>query len=108
MAGQLRVPRGAMSVAAARQRREGLLNCAMFFRPAYEAHRAFNIPRVRAMLEVWDMLGGRAVPDRVLSRIAYAAGAPHALAWAAWRKLRSRSDAAVQWRMRALFECAAC
>ena len=105
--GSLRVARGALSVAAARQLRDGLLNCAMHFRPAYETHPAFDSPRVQAMLQAWDMLKGRAVPDRMVSKIAYATGAPGALVSAVWSKLRSEPNASAQWRMRALFECAA-
>ncbi len=104
--GTSRVARGALAVAAAQKRQEGLLNCAIYFRPAYESHYAFESPRVQALLQVWDMLKGRAVPHRMLSRIAYGAGAPRALAAAMFSKLRAQFGAPAQWRLRALFECA--
>jgi len=104
--GAIRTARAAMSVAARRQLGDSLLNCAMFFRPAYEAHPAFDNPRVQALLQVWDMWNGRAVPDKILSRVAFAAGAPYAVACAAWSKFRRATDTAAQWRMRTLFECA--
>lgn len=65
--GAPRVARAALAVAAARQREEGLLNCAIYFRPAYESHSAFANPHVQALLQVWDMLKGRAVPHRMLA-----------------------------------------
>jgi choline dehydrogenase-like flavoprotein len=105
--GAIRTARAALSVAARRQLRDSLLNCAMFFRPAYESHPAYEDPHVRALLQVWDMWQGRAVPDKMLSRIALATGAPYSVACAAWSRLRSAADTAAQWRMRTLFECAA-
>ncbi len=105
--GRIRVARGVLAVPGSRQLRDGLLNCAMYFRPAYETHPAFDNPRVQALLQVWDMLKGRAVPDRIWTRLSYAARSPYALARAAWSKLRDGPDGAPQWRMRALFECAA-
>jgi choline dehydrogenase-like flavoprotein len=104
--GAPRVARAALAVAAARQRKEGLLNCAIYFRPAYESHSAFDSPRVQALLQAWDMLKGRAVPYRMLSRLAYAAGAPHALACAMFSKRRAELHVPAHWRLRALFECA--
>jgi len=104
--GAARVARAALAVAAARQREEELLNCAIYFRPAYESHSAFENPRVQALLQVWDMLKGRAVPYRMLSRLAYGTGAPHALAAAMFSKLRAERRAPAHWRLRALFECA--
>jgi choline dehydrogenase-like flavoprotein len=98
--------RGAFAPSAARMRRDGLLNCAMYFQPAYEAHEVFDNPRVQAALELWDMLRARAVPDGQLAKALYAAGAPHALLLALWRRLRARGERAAKLRLRSLFECA--
>jgi len=104
--GTRRVVRAAFAPAASAMRREGLLNCAMFFRPGYEADPVFEDPRVQAALELWDMLRSRAVPDRRLAKAFYAASAPHALMLALWRRLSDRAEARVRWRVRSLFECA--
>jgi choline dehydrogenase-like flavoprotein len=105
--GHIRTGRGALSVPHSRQRREGLLNCAMFFRPAYESHPAFKDPRVQSVLSAWDMLKGCALADRPWTRLACGAAAPLALSQALWSKLRRGGQTrAREWRMRTLFECA--
>jgi choline dehydrogenase-like flavoprotein/predicted AlkP superfamily phosphohydrolase/phosphomutase len=98
--------RGAFALSAARLRRDGLLNSVMFFRPAHEAHPVFQNPRVQAALELWDMLRSRAVPDRRLAQACYAAGAPHAILHALWRRYRDRGEMPTRLRVRTLFECA--
>jgi choline dehydrogenase-like flavoprotein len=99
--------RGGFAPSAARMRRDGLLNCAMFFRPAHEAHEVFENPRVQAALELWDMLRSRAVPDGRFRKGLYAAGAPHALLLAMWRRFGARGEPLAGLRLRSLFECAA-
>jgi choline dehydrogenase-like flavoprotein len=98
--------RGGFAPSAARMRRDGLLNCGMFFRPAHEAHAVFENPRVQAALELWDMLRSRAVPDRRFAKALYAAGAPHALLLALWRRLGAHGAPFAKLRLRSLFECA--
>ncbi len=104
--GRSQTVRGAFALSAARMRRDGLLNCAMYFRPAHEAHEVFENPRVQAALELWDMLRARAVPDGRLAKALYAAGAPRALLLALWHRLRGRGERVAKLRLRSLFECA--
>jgi choline dehydrogenase-like flavoprotein len=61
---------------------------------------------VQALLQVWDVLNGRAVPHRLLSRLSYGAGGPRAFAAAVLSKLCAEARAPAHWRLRALFECA--
>jgi choline dehydrogenase-like flavoprotein len=106
--GHVRTGRGALSVPHSRQRRDGLLNCAMFFRPAYESHPAFTDPRVQSALLAWDTLKGYALADRPWARLVCGATAPLALSQALWSKLRRGGQTcAREWRVRTLFECAA-
>jgi choline dehydrogenase-like flavoprotein len=100
------VVRGGFAPAAARMRREGLLNCGTYFRPAYEAHPAFEDPRVQAALELWDMLRSRAVPDRRLAKAIYAASAPHSLLLALWCRFSDRGETIARLPVCSLFECA--
>jgi choline dehydrogenase-like flavoprotein len=100
-----RTARGAWSPTRALMREHGLLNSAIFFRPAYESDPAFGDARVQSMLAVWDMLRSRAVPHRLVRRALHAATAPHVVGAALWRRMRERSDTVPSWRLRALCEC---
>ena len=105
--GQSNTVRCGFTMQPAFARRERLLNCALFFHPAYEAHAAFDSSQVRAMLDVWDKLRGRAVPGGYMKHARRALGAPGKLAVAAYRKLFAGSGPQSRWRMRSLFECLA-
>lgn len=101
-----RAARGALAPSASTLRREGLLNCAIYFRPAYEVHPAFRDLGVQSALELWDMLRARAVPEGRLGRAARALRSPRALAHAVWRRLRHRAQPIERVRLLTLFECA--
>jgi len=98
--------RAVLALAAAAQRERRLLNGAIFFHPAYEAHEVFDSPEVQAMLEIGNKLRGRAVPGGIGRRVATALGAPGKLLTAIRRKLAARGGPQPRWRTRALFECA--
>lgn len=95
-----------LAIDPALMRGERLLNSALFLHPAYESHWVFDSSEVRAMLEIWDKLRGRAVPGNYLKRLRHALSAPAKLAIAASRKLVVRRGPQQRWRTRALFECA--
>jgi choline dehydrogenase-like flavoprotein len=97
--------RGAFAPSPGSQRSEGLLGGALFFHPAYEAHPVFDAPEVKAMLEIWDKLRGRAVPGGSARRAASVLRAPWRAAHAIVRKalVHGGND---RWRTRAMLECA--
>ena len=105
--GTRRTARGAYAPSAAAMRRDRLLNAALYFRPAYESDPVFADPRVQALLACWDMVRSRAVPHEFQKAALHAAGAPLKALQALLLKLRNRSDADSQWRLRALVECSA-
>ena len=98
--------RALVALGAKTQREARLLNGALFFHPAYEAHAAFDSEEVRAMLEIGNALRGRAVPGAFGRRAATALRAPGKLATAVLRKLAARRLQPARWRTRAIFECA--
>jgi choline dehydrogenase-like flavoprotein len=98
--------RGAVAPSSTVMRRDSLLNCALFFRPAYESDPAFADERVEDLLALWDMVRSRAVPYRRRDALLRAAAAPHAMLRALWSRIVDRGDAAY-WRLRALCECSA-
>ena len=97
--------RSGLSVSPEILRSERLLSSAVFFHPAYESHDVFDSPEVRAMLEIWEKLRGRAVPGGYLRGILRSLRAPGKLAIAAHRKLVVGQGPQRRWRTRALFEC---
>lgn len=98
--------RAVLALSAATQRERRLMNGAIFFHPAYEAHAAFDSPEVQAMLEIGNKLRGRAVPGGIGRRAATALRAPGKLLTAIVRKLAARGGPQPLWRTRAIFECA--
>jgi choline dehydrogenase-like flavoprotein len=101
-----RASRGALTLRPHALRREASLNCALFFEPRHAAHPAFAAPGVKAALELWDQLRGRAVPGGTRRRAARAARALDQVGLALARRLLVADAPAPRWRMRALFECA--
>lgn len=97
--------RAAFSLSRGALEREKLLNSAVFFRPAYEAHEVYATPEVRALLEAWEAARGRGVPGHALADLGRALRAPRRVAHAIWRKLAVKEGASTRWRMRAFFEC---
>jgi choline dehydrogenase-like flavoprotein len=97
--------RGAFAPSPGLSSRERLLGGAIFLHPAYEAHAVFDTPEVKAMLEIWDKLRGRAVPGGYARRAARALRAPWRAAHALGRRAFVRR-ARGRWRTRAIFECA--
>lgn len=97
--------RAVLALRAAVQRERRLLNGAIFFHPAYEAHAVFDSPEVQAMLEIGNALRGRAVPGGIGRRAATALRAPGKLLTAIARKLTAHGGPQPVWRTRAIFEC---
>jgi choline dehydrogenase-like flavoprotein len=96
--------RAALSLGRPALEREGLLNAAVFFLPAYEAHPVFTDPAVKAMLELWEKVRGRGVPGGNGDHVRRALRAPHRLVHAAWRRIAVRPGRTSSWRLRAFFE----
>ena len=101
-----RTARAALSAPAELKRRAGLLNAALYFRPAHDVHADLSSGHLRSLLQAWDMLRWRAVPDRIGAHLAHGLRAPVVLARYAWQRAMGRGSTAAQWRVRALFECA--
>ena len=97
--------RAAFSLGRSTLERERLLNCALFFRPAYEADPVYASEGVKAMLELWDKLRGRGVPGHTMIGLRRSVRAPHRLAVAIWRRLTVRGTIRSRWRLKAFFEC---
>ena len=98
--------RSVLALGTEAQRAGRLLNGAIFFHPAYEAHEVFDSPEVRAMLEIGNKLRGRAVPGGLRKRAATALRSPGKLLTAALRRVTAGAGPQRLWRTRALFECA--
>lgn len=96
--------RATFSLSRAAVQREELLNAAVFFRPAYEAHPAFETDEVQSLLDAWEKLRGRGVPGGMWSKLSRAARNPTALSVAIWRKLTVPRDVGDRWPLRAFFE----
>lgn len=103
--GRKHMIRAVLAPTPAVRHRERLLGCAIFFRPWYEADPVFEAPEVKAMLEVWDGLRGRAVPGRLAERTARMSRAPRKLLTALCRRLFARPRPQASWRLRAALEC---
>jgi choline dehydrogenase-like flavoprotein len=84
-----------------------LLNAILYFYPAYEAHPSFAHPAVKAALEFWEIVRGRAVPAGWWRYLAKALRAPQRLLQVVWRK-RFVTGVPVCWRLRMYFECVPC
>lgn len=97
--------RGAFTLTAAALERRRLLNGAMFFLPAYEAHPVFADPAVRSMLELWEKVRGRGVPGEIGPHLARIARSPWRVAHAALRRATVRPGRTARWRLRGFFEC---
>lgn len=97
--------RGAFSLSRSALEREGLLNSAVFFRSAYEAHPVFDTPEVRALLEIWERARGRAVPGRTGAWLRKSARRPAAVATAVWQRLAVPDGPAPRWPLRASLDC---
>jgi choline dehydrogenase-like flavoprotein len=98
--------RGGWAMSEDRLRETRLLNGAMYLNPAHVADDAFANPDVRALLEAWDMLRGRAVPHDVARRLWRGMHAPRSAIRALSARLRGRRGDDRRWPLRALFECA--
>ena len=98
--------RSVLALGTEAQRARRLLNGAIFFHPAYEAHEVFDSPEVRAMLEIGNKLRGRAVPGGLRKRAVTALRSPGKLLTAALRRVAAGAGPQRLWRTRALFECA--
>ena len=98
------IVRGAFAPSPALLREHQLLGAAVFFHPAYEAHPVFDAPEVKAMLEIWDKVRGRAVPGGYARCAARVLRAPWRAAHAIARKALVRGER-IRWRTRAMFEC---
>jgi choline dehydrogenase-like flavoprotein len=96
--------RGGLAPSPQLLRSERLLNGAVFFHPAYEAHPVFDTREVKATLEIWDKLRGRAVPGGYAHRTTCALRAPMRVAHAIARRVLVRRGRE-RWRTRAVFEC---
>jgi len=96
--------RGVLSLRREAVERERLRHAALFFHPRYEAHRAFGTEEVKAWLQLWNKLKGRAVPGAPWPYARQALRGPHRIAVAMARKLAVRHGPGRRWRMRAAFE----
>lgn len=96
---------------------EKLLNGAMFFYPAYESHPVYATDSVKATLELWEILKGKAPAElweilkmqpqqdelwRFCKRMS---DQPGAIVTAIMRKLLVNSAAVERWRLRFYYEC---
>lgn len=95
--------RAAFSLSRDAVERSGVLNSALHFLPAYEAHPAYSSREVKALLRAWEPLRGRGVPGHAVSDLMEAMRAPNRLALAVWRRLLGARGN--RWPMRAFFEC---
>jgi choline dehydrogenase-like flavoprotein len=96
--------RGVVSLRPEVTERERLMQGAFFFHPRYESHGVFAGDPVKAFLQLWNKLKGRAVPGAGWPYVRRAARAPHRVALALARKLAVGHGPSYRWRLRAMFE----
>jgi choline dehydrogenase-like flavoprotein len=97
--------RGGFALSPEVQEREALLNIAVTFRPAYEAHPVFASGGVQAMLELWEKVRGRGIPGGTVTHAKRVLRSPGAAAVALWRRLTIHGRRADRWPLKLLAEC---
>lgn len=96
--------RPVLTLNAKARERLGLMNAALYFYPAYEAHQVFTVPAVKAALEFWEIRKNRAIPDGQYGLLLKALTAPHQLLHALWRR-KFIKPPVKRWRLRMYYEC---